>query len=228
MKFLVVNDDGYQAEGIKLLVNNLKKYGDVVVYSPYKCESAQSHKITIKVGIKVERIDVFGVESYTVHGSAADCVRIGLFLHPDTTLVLSGINHGLNVGHDIYYSSTISAIVEAGMQGYRGVALSCDRNYDDIKNNQLESLLEEVVLNNDKYAPLINVNFPISKFTNNEGIKKTVGGKWHYANKFVLKNGLYFESDEIVTDEIENNDGYEVANGYVSISNITLQRTYKD
>ncbi len=227
MKMLIVNDDGYQAEGIKLLVEAAKKYGEVIVYSPFKCESAQSHKITIHKGLKLEKIDCFDVEAYTVHGSAADCVRLGLFLNPDTDLVLSGINHGLNVGSDIYYSSTISAVVEAGMQGYRGVALSCDRNYNDIRNNQLRDLLDKVILNNKDYAPLININFPKAEFTNNKGIKQTLGGNWHYANKFDFKDGLYFESDEMVHDVTEGNDGYEVSKGYISLTNISLVRTYK-
>lgn len=227
MKFLIVNDDGYKAEGIKILVEQAKKYGEVVVYSPFKCESAQSHKITIHTGIKVEKLDCYDVEAYTVHGSAADCVRLGLFLNPGTDLVLSGINHGLNVGHDIYYSSTISAVVEAGLQGYRGVALSCDKNYNDIKENQLESILDEVVLNNKKYSPLINVNFPVAKYPKYKGIKQTLGGYWHYANKFDLRDGLYHESVEMIHDTTEGNDSFEANEGFVSITNISLTRTFK-
>lgn len=227
MKFLIVNDDGYQAEGIKILVNAAKRYGEVVVYSPFKCESAQSHKITIHTGLKVDKIDMFDVEAYTVHGSAADCVRIGLFLHPDTTLVLSGINHGLNVGHDIFYSSTISAIVEGGLNGYRGISFSCDKNYDDIRINQLESILEEVIVNNNKYEPLMNVNFPSSNFSKYKGVKQTLGGYWHYANKFDLIDGLYHESVEMIHDTTAGNDSYEANEGFVSITNISLVRTYK-
>lgn len=227
MKILIVNDDGFKAEGIRLLVDKIKKYGEVIVYSPFKCESAQSHKITIHTGLKLESLDCFDVEAYTVHGSAADCVRLGLFNNPDIDLIVSGINHGLNVGHDIYYSSTISAIVEGGLHGYRGVALSCDKNYDDIRDNQIDVLLEEVILNNKNYEPLINVNFPKSNFKQNKGLKQTLGGNWHYANKFDLVDGLYHESIEMINDETEGNDAYEVAQGYISITNITLTRSYK-
>lgn len=225
MKILIVNDDGFEAEGIKLLVNKVKKYGDVVVFSPFKCESAQSQKITIKKGIKIESIDSFDVESYAVHGSTADCVRLGLYLHKDVDLVLSGINHGLNVGHDIFYSSTIAGVVQAGMQGYRAIALSCDRNYKDVEE-QVEELLDEVILNNDKYEQIINVNFPKDKYKTNKGIKYTLGGNWHYKNDFVLKDGLYYESDQMFDDMTEGTDNFEVSNGYISISNISLKRTY--
>lgn len=227
MKILIVNDDGYQADGIRMLVDAAKKYGEVIVFSPAKCESAQSHKITIHSGLKIDRLDCFDVEAYSVHGSAADCVRLATFLHPDIDLVLSGINHGLNVGYDIYYSSTIAAITEAGLRGYRGVALSCDKNYEEIKNNQLDSILAEVVGKNNLYEPLINVNFPSSSFSNYKGIKTTLGGKWHYKNEFNIVDSLYFECDSMVNDDTEGVDSFECANGYVSITNVSLNRTYK-
>lgn len=225
MKFLIVNDDGYQAEGLKLLVDSIKSYGEVVVYSPFKCESAQSQKITIHKGIKVEEIELSNVEAYAVHGSTADCVRIGLFLNPDVDIVLSGINHGLNVGHDIYYSSTLAGIVQAGMQGYRGVAFSCDKNYDDVAG-QIENVLSEVIGNNESYEPLINVNFPKATFKTSKGIKMTLGGQWHFENKFNIVDGLYFESNEIFDDMTIGTDNFELSQGYVSISNISLKRTY--
>lgn len=227
MKILIVNDDGYKAQGLKILIEEVQKVAEVIVFSPAKCESAQSHKITIHSGIKVEPINNLDVEGYLVHGSAADCVRVATFLNPDIDLVLSGINHGLNVGYDIYYSSTIAAITEAGLRGYRGVALSCDKNFDDVKNNQLESIVKEVVLNNSKYEPLINVNFPNSKYKEYKGLKHTIGGNWHYENKFELIDGVYHECTSMIQDNTEGVDSFECLNGYVSITNLTLNRTYK-
>ncbi len=225
MKILIVNDDGYQANGIKMLIEEAVKYGEVVVYSPAKCESAQSHKITIKAGIRVEETNNLNVKAYIVHGSAADCVRIGLFEHSDVDIVLSGVNEGLNVGHDLYYSSTIAAVIQAGLCGKRGIAFSYDKNIEDIKP-QLSELLSELITNNSEYNNLLNVNFPVSKYKSNLGIKFTLGGEQRYENEFIIKDGSYFEGINLIEDVNEMTDGYAVNNGYISITNLSLKRTF--
>lgn len=221
MKVLVVNDDGYQAEGLRLLINHLKKFVEVVVYSPLKCESAQSQKITIHRGIKVDLIDGINV----VDGSTADCVRLGIFNHPDVDLVISGINQGLNLGQDIYYSSTIAGVMQAGLFGYKGVAFSCDKNYCDV-SNYLDRIIEEFILNNNKYEQLINVNFPTKKHNNFLGIKQVKSGKRNFENKFTFENGVYYETDVMVDDFSDNTDSGECNKGFVSVSNLILERTY--
>lgn len=227
MKFLIINDDGYQAEGLRILIEKAKKYGEVVVYSPFKCESAQSQKITIHKPIKVDKVEISNTIINVVHGSTADCVRLGIFDHPDTKLVLSGVNHGLNMGQDIFYSSTIAGVNQAGMLGYRGVALSCDKNYVALEL-QLEGILDEVILNNDKYHNLINVNLPSAKFNMYKGFKNTIGGNRIFENKFSIDEGNnYLESNIMIDDFTDGTDSGEVNNGFVSITNLTLTRTFK-
>lgn len=225
MKILIVNDDGYMANGIKMLVDKAKKYGEVIVYSPYKCESAQSHKITIKTGIEIEEVSNLGVKAYAVHGSAADCVRVALFNDPNIDLILSGVNEGLNIGHDVFYSSTVAAISQAGLLGKRGIALSYDKNVEDVEP-QLEALLDELILNNSKYSDLINVNFPIAKFKKAKGIKMTIRGEQSYGNSFDIINGAYFEKMDLIIDNTPGVDSEATNNGYISISNLSMKRTY--
>ncbi len=224
MKILIVNDDGFESNGIKLLVDKAKKYGDVIVYSPFKCESAQSHKITIKVGIKKEEVFNLGVKAYAVHGSAADCVRIGLFDNPNIDIILSGINEGLNIGHDIFYSSTIAAVMQAGLSGKRGIALSYDKNPKYIEP-QLEGLLDDLILNNEKYNNLLNVNFPTAKYNKSKGVKFTTRGEQTFENTFDIVDGLYYESNKLIQDNTDGTDSQATNNGYISISNLTLNRT---
>lgn len=221
MKVLVVNDDGYQAEGLRILIDSLKKYVDVVAYSPLKCESAQSQKITIHKGIKVEKIGDINV----VDGSTADCVRLGVFDHPDIDLVISGVNHGLNVGIDIYYSSTIAGIVQAGLFGYKGVAFSCDKNYKDVRL-YIDDVVKEFVLGNSKYENLINVNFPTEQFSEYKGIKFTTRGKREFENKFTVNDGVYFETNVMNDDFTDGTDSGECNKGFISVSNLKLERVY--
>ncbi len=225
MKFLIVNDDGYKAEGLEIIVETIKKYGDVVVYSPYQCESAQSQKITIHKGIKVESVIVAGVDAYAVHGSTADCVRIGIFNNPDIDIVISGINHGHNMGQDIYYSSTIAGVMQAGLLGYRGVALSCDKNYQIVRN-LIDEVVVEVILNNEKYNSWINVNLPSKSFDSIKGYKMTVAGERTFKNDFIINDNTYYEIDQMIDDLTSGTDSFEVSNGYVSISNLLLKRTF--
>ncbi|MFI3329723.1 MAG: 5'/3'-nucleotidase SurE [bacterium] len=223
MKVLVVNDDSYEATGIKILVDALKKYVEVVVYAPSKCESAQGQKITIHKPIKVDKIDTFGVEAYKVDGSTADCVRLGIFNNKDIDLIISGVNQGLNIGQDIHYSSTIAGVIQAGLLGYRGVALSCDKNYDDVIN-QIDPIIEEYIVNNDKHHNLLNINFPSAKFKTYKGIKETVCGNRYFENEFTYNDGCYLESDIMVDDYTRGTDSGEVAQGYVSVSKLTINK----
>ena len=122
MKFLVTNDDGIDAAGLQALVNAARSLGDPVVVAPAGPQSGVSHAVTWHHGVRVERRDDGRV---AIHGTPADCTRLGL-LHvvPDAKWILSGINHGANLGADVYYSGTVAAVREAVLHGWPGIALS--------------------------------------------------------------------------------------------------------
>ena len=122
MKFLVTNDDGIDAPGLKALVSAAEEHGEPIVVAPAAPQSGVSHAVTWRVGV---RIEARGAGQFAIHGTPADCTRLGLLhLVPEATWVLSGINHGANLGADVYYSGTVAAVREALLHGWPGIALS--------------------------------------------------------------------------------------------------------
>ena len=127
-KVLITNDDGVFAEGIKHLVKEIYKYTkNIVVIAPKNDSSAISHSITLRDGMKLERIEPIykDIETYSLSGKPADCVSVGIVylkLCPD--YVISGINNGLNMGIDILYSGTVAACFEANIHNIKSIAFS--------------------------------------------------------------------------------------------------------
>jgi 5'-nucleotidase len=122
MKLLLTNDDGIGADGLEALRAAAEGLGAVTVAAPAGGYSGCSHQVTTDGPIRVEER---GPGRYAVHGTPADCARVGLHrIVPDADWVLAGINHGGNLGADVYYSGTVAAVREAVLHGWPGVALS--------------------------------------------------------------------------------------------------------
>ncbi len=122
MKLLLTNDDGIEAAGLDALCHAARALGDPIIAAPASPQSGVSHAVTWHHGV---RIEPRGDRRYAIHGTPADCVRLGLLkLVPDAKWVLSGINHGANLGADIYYSGTVAAVREAVLHGWPGIAVS--------------------------------------------------------------------------------------------------------
>jgi 5'-nucleotidase len=122
MKFLVTNDDGIEAEGLGALLAASRELGEAVVVAPAGPQSGVSHAVTWHEGV---RIEPRGEKRYAIHGTPADCVRLGLLkVIPDAKWILSGINHGANLGADVHYSGTVAAVREAVLHGWPGIAVS--------------------------------------------------------------------------------------------------------
>ena len=122
MKILLSNDDGLDAPGLAALLAAARDFGQPVVVAPAGPQSGMSHAITWEHPVHLERR---GPESFAVHGTPADCARLGLLrVTPDAKWVLSGINRGGNLGADIYYSGTVAAVREAVLHGWPGIAFS--------------------------------------------------------------------------------------------------------
>lgn len=129
MKILVTNDDGINSEGLRLLALELEKYYEVYVVAPDSEKSATSHAVTLRSHLEIKKVKLEGLKnpSYSVSGTPADCVRIGLaLLHEDVDLIFSGINRGYNAGGDIKYSGTVAACGEANLHNLPGVAVSAE------------------------------------------------------------------------------------------------------
>src|SRR6202030_3394829 len=122
MKFLLTNDDGIDAAGLEALRSAALTLGDPVVVAPAGPQSGVSHAVTWHEGVRIERRDE---KHYAIHGTPADCVRLGLLkVVPDAKWILSGINHGANLGADVHYSGTVAAVREAVLHGWPGIGVS--------------------------------------------------------------------------------------------------------
>ena len=159
MRFLLTNDDGYNAQGIILLRDKLLKYGDVTIVAPYQHMSGKSISITLGEWLKVDRIDDF---TYAVHGTPADCTSMALAgLYIDCDIVVSGCNNGPNLSYDVLLSGTVGACLGAAVHRKKTVAFSAP--YDDFSCliEHFDEIWEYITKHNllsEKYV--LNVNLP--------------------------------------------------------------------
>lgn len=170
MRFLITNDDGFDAPGLAALYVALRDLGDVDVVAPLVCHSSKGHAVNTRDPIMVERrsVEPFG-EIHVVDASPADCVRVGLrgLSLPSPDFVVAGINPGANLGVDLYYSGTAAAAREAAIMGIPSLAVS---RYVHLGNpinwNQLATHARRIVtrLTSDEHrlptGQFWNVNFP--------------------------------------------------------------------
>ncbi|MEO1133657.1 MAG: 5'/3'-nucleotidase SurE [Cyanobacteria bacterium J06639_1] len=158
---LLTNDDGIDAPGLQALHAAVGGRGAIV--APAEHQSGCSHQVTTGRSLRVEQRDR---DRYAVSGLPADCVRVGLtHLYPDTSMVLSGINAGGNLGSDIFLSGTVAAVREAALLGIPGIAISHyrqgDREFDwDWAMRMAVRVLEELTKRSLPPRSFWNVNFP--------------------------------------------------------------------
>ena len=123
MKILVSNDDGYSATGINVLADALAEIADVVVVAPDRNRSAASNSLTLHDPLRISKV---ADKRFRVNGTPSDCVHLALtgFLDEEPDLVVSGINHGANLGDDVIYSGTVAAAMEGRFLGFPSIAVS--------------------------------------------------------------------------------------------------------
>ena len=163
MKLIVTNDDGIEAQGLLTLAGLASQWGDVVVVAPAETQSGVGHQLTNNGPIRVDRLSD---DRYRVWGTPADCARLALNrLATDGDWVLSGINHGGNLGVDVYESGTVAAAREAAFHGCKALALShytADGREIDwpLAARRLEPLLERLLREPLESGCFLNVNLP--------------------------------------------------------------------
>lgn len=123
MKILVSNDDGYLAAGINALANALSKVADIVVVAPDRNHSGASNSLTLHTPLRIHKVRE---DHYFVNGTPSDCVHLALsgFLDFEPDIVVSGVNHGANLGDDVIYSGTVAAAMEGRFLGFPAIAVS--------------------------------------------------------------------------------------------------------
>jgi 5'-nucleotidase len=163
MRLLLSNDDGIDAPGLQALLSAARTLGDPVVVAPAGPQSGVSHAVTADGPLRIESR---GENRFAVYGTPADCTRIGLLrLVPDAKWVLSGINHGGNLGADVHYSGTVAAVREAALHGWPGVAVSHYRRkgmeFDwERAANWVARLLADLLARPTEPGLFYNVNLP--------------------------------------------------------------------
>jgi 5'-nucleotidase len=183
MRILVTNDDGYLAVGIRVLATAARGLGDITVVAPDREQSATSHSLTLRYPLRARTADQ-GV--IVVDGTPTDCVvlALGALMQEKPDFVLSGINHGPNLGDDVLYSGTVAAAMEATILGVPAVALSYTG--PDAENlpeweQMIHELLEQLLKRAD-FPPetLFNVNLPKGSPSEVKGIQVTTLGRRAY------------------------------------------------
>src|SRR5690606_24382252 len=123
VRILISNDDGYQATGIRTLAAALADLAEIIVVAPDRNRSGASSSLTLETPLRVEQIEK---NVYYVNGTPTDCVHIAItgLLEPDPDMLISGINHGANLGDDVLYSGTVAAAMEGRFLGVPAIAVS--------------------------------------------------------------------------------------------------------
>ncbi len=228
MKILLTNDDGIDAEGLRLLAAWAKTLGEVTVVAPKSEQSCKSHAIFLGKAYEIRQVPFMeGVSAYAMDSTPADCVRFGFAgLAARYDLVLSGINHGVNLGEDIVYSGTVGAIFEGAKQGACGVAFSALPSDFQGAAKQLDRayayLTERKLFEENR---LYNINIP----ARSRGIKMTCQGSRYYDDYFErLEEGLYRQVGTLRRDDFPNDtdrDTVAFQAGYITVTPLMETRT---
>ena len=144
-KILITNDDGIFSDGILALWQALSTIGETLVVAPNQERSASSHSITLNDPIRTQHIEIKeGFNGWSVNGTPTDCVKIAVRTLSDNLpdLVVSGINHGSNLGKNVLYSGTVSAAAEGTMLGIPSIAISLASNKADDFNLSKRTAVE--------------------------------------------------------------------------------------
>jgi 5'-nucleotidase len=183
MRILVTNDDGYMAGGIGTLQAAAGPLGDVHVVAPDREQSATSHSLTLHHPLRVRQVSD---RVQAVDGTPTDCVvlAVGELFAERPDFVLSGVNHGANLGDDVLYSGTVAAAMEATILGIPAIAISyAGRDYEAIAGwtEILTSLLRQLLVRDDfPKETLLNINLPAVKPSEVRGVQVTNLGRRAY------------------------------------------------
>lgn len=228
---LVTNDDGIIAPGICNLVEVAKEFGEVIVVAPDSPQSAKGHAITIHDILRINRVELFeGVESYSCSGTPVDCVKMAkhtVLKGRNIDLCVSGINHGSNASTNILYSGTMSAAMEASIEGIKAIGFSlCDFAFEAdfcASKHYVRHLIEWALNHNMDDCKLLNVNIPKLPLAEIKGIRVCRQAEARWEEDFLENNDpsrrpYYWLTGKFICDDrSEDTDIWALDNHYVSV-----------
>lgn len=244
LSILVTNDDGITAAGIAQLVQVGLKFGKVTVVAPDKPQSGMGHAITISSPLRLTSVSIFeewGVEAFSCSGTPVDCVKLAKdqILHHAPDICLSGINHGSNAAINVIYSGTMSAAMEAAIEGINAIGFS-SLNYDPSADlsacaHYAEQIIRQCLERGFPASRLLNVNFPNLPLEAIKGIKicRQAEAKWEqiYEKRYdPFKRPYYWLTGDFANEDTHaDSDWTALMQGYVSVVPVQHDLTaYRD
>ncbi|QRR00013.1 5'/3'-nucleotidase SurE [Dyadobacter sandarakinus] len=229
---LVTNDDGITSKGIRTLVETMQTIGDVVVVAPNSPQSGMGHAITIGEPLRLYETHIFDqVTEYECSGTPADCVKLAknyVLQDRKPDLVVSGINHGSNSSISVLYSGTMSAAIEAAIEGIPAIGFSLNDFREDADFSHATELIRQItetaLQNGIPTGVALNVNIPAKSDVPLRGVKICRQAKAKWQEKFdyrVDPHGrgyLWMAGDFVNFDtEKEDTDVWALENNYISV-----------
>ncbi len=235
---LVTNDDGITAPGIRTLICVMNIIGDVVVVAPDSPQSGMGHAITVNATLHIEKVDIDGKQTeYSCSGTPADCVKLAVreILDRKPDICVSGINHGSNSSINVIYSGTMSAALEAGIEGIPAIGFSLldynwNANFEHCKFF-IETIARQVLDNGLPEGVVLNVNLPNLDKKDIKGIKICRQARANWVEEFDKRTNpmgrdYYWLAGEFVNmDSGEDTDEWALENGYVSVVPVQFDLT---
>ena len=240
MHILVTNDDGVQAPGLLALAQEMRKLGKVTVFAPDKNWSVSGHVKTLDKPLRVREVLLAdGSSAFTSDGAPSDCVALALLgLIEPTDLVVSGINPNANISHDVTYSGTVTAAMEAVIAGVRGIAVSLDspEGFKGVLDYSTAATVgrrvaEQIITDGLPEGVVVNVNVPYLKEAELKGYMITRQGLRVYRDALDSRvdprgRPYYWIGGDLPTGVDEpGTDFGALRAGYVSITPLQLDLT---
>jgi 5'-nucleotidase len=234
MLALITNDDGIAAEGLRALKAAISTVGRVVTVAPDREQSASSHAITLHAPLRIQRVEE---DTYTVDGTPTDCVLVAMngLLERRPDVVVSGINHGPNMGDDVTYSGTVSAAFEGAILGVPSMAVSlatfAERDFGGA-GVAVTRLLEAIGRHGLPPRTLLNVNVPSRPADALAGFRITKLGHRVYEDALIARKDprgrdyYWIGGAEPTWKPEPESDFLAVHEGHVSVTPLSLDLTH--
>jgi 5'-nucleotidase len=236
MKILLSNDDGYHAAGLAALARYLRDLAELVIVAPDRNQSGSSHSLTLDNPLRVGRTEA-GI--YFVNGTPTDCVHLAItgLLKDEPDMVISGVNHGANLGDDVLYSGTVAAAIEGRFLGLPAMAVSLVS--DDSDNLDTAARTAAVLLQRLQQQPLpadtiLNVNVPDRPWDELAGFQATRLGFRHRSEAVVPQSDPKGRTVYWVgpagggQDAGPGTDFHAIEQGFVSVTPLQVDLTRHD